>query len=366
MTASAPRVMCLSNMWPGADDPDYGSFVADMCDALRARGLPVETVVIDRRAGGPVRTPAKYGGLAARAARAARRADVIYAHYLFPTGAVAMAAAAGAKGIPYVLTAHGRDVRNLEQPALRRATAPALSRAAGLIAVSHHLAEALRASGLPLPPVHVIDMGVDMERFVPGDRGQARARLGLPAAGPLVLAVGGLTERKNPLGLLQAFARVRTRRPGGAAGAGGRRPAGRRGRRRGATPEARGGGEPPRRRGPSRGRGLGRRVRPAGDRQPGGAARRRGARGPGRRPAGGGDPGRREPGRWCRIPRPAGWSIRSTRRRSRRPCSPCSTSRLRPRPAGDAAGAHALTRQAGRVAEVLEDAVAAGREGAAE
>ncbi len=212
MTASAPRVMCLSNMWPGADDPDYGSFVADMCDALRARGLPVEVVAIDRRAGGAARTPVKYAGLMARAVRAARRADVIYAHYLFPTGAVALAAA-GRAGIPFVLTAHGQDVRNLERTALRRATAPALSRAAGLIAVSHHLADALRATGASLPPVHVIDMGVDMDRFVPGDRAGARAHLGLPPADPLVLAVGGLTERKNPLGLLQAFARVRRRRP---------------------------------------------------------------------------------------------------------------------------------------------------------
>ena len=213
MSASAPRVMCLSNMWPGADDPDYGSFVADMCDALRARGLPVETVAIDRRAGGPLRTPAKYAALTARAARAARRADVIYAHYLFPTGAVAMAAAAGAHGIPYVLTAHGQDVRNLDRRSLRQATAPALSRAAGLIAVSRHLADALGAAGLRLPPVHVIDMGVNMERFAPGDRAQARARLGLAPDGPVVLAVGGLTERKNPLGLLQAFARVRRSRP---------------------------------------------------------------------------------------------------------------------------------------------------------
>jgi glycosyltransferase involved in cell wall biosynthesis len=59
----------------------------------------------------------------------------------------------------------------------------------------------------------VIDMGVDMARFVPGDRAAARARLRLAPEGPLILAVGGLTERKNPLGLLQAFARLRPRRP---------------------------------------------------------------------------------------------------------------------------------------------------------
>jgi glycosyltransferase involved in cell wall biosynthesis len=200
-------------MWPGPHDPDYGAFVADMCRALEARGLAVEPVVIDSRRHGPVRTPAKYASLAARAAKAARRADVIYAHYLFPTGAVA-ATAARTAGIPYVITAHGQDVRNLERGGVRRATARAVSGAAAVIAVSRHLAEALRGAGLDLPPVHVVNMGVDTERFAPRDRAAARALLRLEPAAPLVLAVGGLTERKNPLRLLQAFARVRAARPG--------------------------------------------------------------------------------------------------------------------------------------------------------
>lgn len=206
------RVLCLSNMWPGPQDPDFGAFVADMCDALRARGLAVEAAVIDRRASGPVRTPAKYAALAARAVRAARRADVVYAHFMFPTGAAAAAAARAAR-IPYVITAHGQDVTNLARPVLRRATTAALRGAAALVAVSEYLAGELRASGLDLPPLHVIDMGVDLARFAPGDRAEARARLGLTSGGPLVVAVGGLTERKNPLGLLQAFARLRARRP---------------------------------------------------------------------------------------------------------------------------------------------------------
>ena len=96
---------------------------------------------------------------------------------------------------------------------MRRATAGPLRRAASVIAVSHHLAEELRASGLEIPPLNVVDMGVDLDRIAPRDRAAARARLGLAPAGPLVLAVGGLTDRKNPLGLLQAFARVRAERP---------------------------------------------------------------------------------------------------------------------------------------------------------
>lgn len=211
MTAGL-RVLCLSNMWPGPADPDYGSFVADMCAALERRGMSVEPVVIDHRGRGPVRTPAKYASLAGRAVRRARAADVIYAHYLFPTAAAA-ALAARAAHIPYVVTAHGQDVRNLDRPSVRRATAPALAGASAVIAVSRYLAEGLRASGLALPPVHVVNMGVDLERFTPGDRAEARARLRLPPGDPMVLAVGGLTDRKNPLGLLQAFARVRAVRP---------------------------------------------------------------------------------------------------------------------------------------------------------
>ncbi|WP_217914275.1 glycosyltransferase [Miltoncostaea marina] len=206
------RVLCLSNMWPGPDDPDYGSFVRDMCAALEARGAAVTPVAIDRRRGGPARTPAKYAALAARAARRAGGVDVVYAHFLFPTGAAA-AIAARVGRVPYVLTAHGQDVRNLDRATVRRATAPVLRGARELIAVSGHLADALRATGLALPPLSVIDMGVDTERFRPGDRAAARSRLGIGAEGPLVLAVGGLTERKNPLGLLQAFARVRAARP---------------------------------------------------------------------------------------------------------------------------------------------------------
>ncbi|HEX2504446.1 MAG TPA: glycosyltransferase [Miltoncostaeaceae bacterium] len=206
------RVLCLSNMWPGPRDPDYGAFVADMCGALRARGLSVETAAIDHRASGPLRTPAKYAQLARGAMGAARRADVIYAHFLFPTGALA-AQAARAASIPFVVTAHGQDVRNLERWSARRGTAAALRRAGAVIAVSEYLADELRASGIALPPLHVVNMGVDLDRFAPGDRGAARARLGLPAEGPLVVAVGGLTERKNPLTLLQAFARLRERRP---------------------------------------------------------------------------------------------------------------------------------------------------------
>jgi len=199
-------------MFPGPADPDYGVFVADICAALERRGVPVAIASIDTRARGAWRTPAKYGALLARTVAAARRADVIWAHYLFPTGAIAAVCGRAARR-PWVLTAHGGDVRNLARPAIRRASAGALAGASAVIAVSRHLRAELRESGLALPPVAVVNMGVDLRRFAPADRGAARRRLGIASGGPLVLAVGGLTERKNPLTLLQAFARVRAAAP---------------------------------------------------------------------------------------------------------------------------------------------------------
>ena len=107
------------------------------------------------------------------------------------------------------MTAHGQDVRNLERRGPRARHAGALRRERGRRGERLPRAE-LAAAGIALPPVHVVNMGVDLDRFAPSDRGAARARLGLAADGPLVVAVGGLTERKNPLTLLQAFARSGT------------------------------------------------------------------------------------------------------------------------------------------------------------
>ena len=76
-----------------------------------ARGNEVVPVVLDDPAHGRLHTPAKYAQLAARTVAAARRVkpDVVYAHYLVPTGLIAAATRR-----PFVVTAHGGDVANAE------------------------------------------------------------------------------------------------------------------------------------------------------------------------------------------------------------------------------------------------------------
>jgi glycosyltransferase involved in cell wall biosynthesis len=203
------RVLLVSQMYPGPFDPDLGVFVKQVADELERDGNDVSRVVIDHRGG----SPAKYGGLAARALREARRfrPAVVYAHFLFPAGAIAALAARQA-GARLVLTAHGRDVRNVGAiPGVATATRLAVRRADAVIAVSDFLRRELEAK---LPEargkVSVIDSGVDLERFRHRDAAPLRAELGWGGEGPFYLCVGTLDERKNVVRLAQAFAKLET------------------------------------------------------------------------------------------------------------------------------------------------------------
>jgi glycosyltransferase involved in cell wall biosynthesis len=194
-------------MYPGPSAPDLGVFVKQLADELERAGNDVSRVVIDHRGG----SPAKYGGLAARALAEARRfhPDVVYAHFLFPAGAAA-AFAARRVGAHLVLTAHGRDVRNVGAiPGVATATAAAVRRADAVIAVSDFLRSELEAK---IPDaqgkVHVIDSGVDLARFRHRDPAPLREELGWAGEGPFYLCVGTLDERKNVVRLADAFATV--------------------------------------------------------------------------------------------------------------------------------------------------------------
>jgi hypothetical protein len=197
------RILLVSQMYPGPADPDLGVFVADLERALAERGHEIARAVLDRRAGGKLR----YLALARATRERARRfrPDVVYAHFLVPSGLVAALAGRA----PLIVTAHGRDVRNVGAiPGIAWLTRWTLRRAAGIIAVSRYLARELEQK---VPEargrVDVVDCGVDLERFRPRDQAEARRELRWSGDGPLFLCVGSLDERKNVERLAAAFAR---------------------------------------------------------------------------------------------------------------------------------------------------------------
>src|SRR4029453_10951916 len=80
------RILLVSQMYPGPADPDLGVFVRGLEEQLAMRGHVVERAVLDRRGGGKGR----YVGLARETLETARRfrPDVVYAHFLVPTGLI--------------------------------------------------------------------------------------------------------------------------------------------------------------------------------------------------------------------------------------------------------------------------------------
>jgi glycosyltransferase involved in cell wall biosynthesis len=199
------RILLVSQMFPGPAAPEFGVFVASIARELE-REHELAYAVLDRPGG----SRAKYPRLLVEALRKARsfRPDVVYAHFLFPAGAIG-AAAARAAGAGLVVTAHGRDVRNLaETPGIRPATGLGL-RSARVIAVSAYLRQELVTSLPELEGrVDVIDCGVDLDRFRARDAAALRQELGWQGEPPFFLCVGTLDERKNVVRLADAFARL--------------------------------------------------------------------------------------------------------------------------------------------------------------
>ena len=186
------RILLVSQMYPGPADPDLGVFVRQLKLALRERGHQIELAVLDRRAGGKRRFLKLR-----RQVRSAARPDVVWAHFLVPSGLIAASVDA-----PLVVTAHGRDVRNVGSiPGIAALTRRVVERASTVIAVSDYLRRELE---LKLPAARgktvVIDSGVDLDRFA----APARADPGWER--PAYVAVGTLTGRKNVVRLADAFA----------------------------------------------------------------------------------------------------------------------------------------------------------------
>jgi glycosyltransferase involved in cell wall biosynthesis len=178
------RALVVSNMLPDGAHPERGTFVRDQVAALRAlgeheielyefapgpRALAAAAIDLHRRYGARVRPGARDTPL---------RFDIVHAHYGLTAWPI-LAVPARVRA----LTVHGHDMRH---PRTRLITRAALGWIDLLAAVSSSLAAELpgrraRARALVLP------CGVDLERFRPLPRAQARAELGLDPERPYLL-----------------------------------------------------------------------------------------------------------------------------------------------------------------------------------
>jgi glycosyltransferase involved in cell wall biosynthesis len=136
------------------------------------------------------------------------RPDLVFAPWAYPDGWAAVELGHRA-GLPVVVKLHGSDIHGLAvHPRRLRGTREALLRADGIVSVSRDLAA--RAVGLGVEPgrVRVVYDGVDSRVFHPGPSADARDRLGLDRADPVVLFVGNLVPVKGLDVLIGACARL--------------------------------------------------------------------------------------------------------------------------------------------------------------
>jgi glycosyltransferase involved in cell wall biosynthesis len=123
--------------------------------------------------------------------------DLIDAHYYYPDG-VAAALLAKWLGKPFVVTARGTDLTLISQyPFPRKLILETAAQANASIGGSQALMDKLGELGADRSKLNTLRNGVDLERFVPENRAEARRRLGLPVEGRYLLSVGHLIERKG-------------------------------------------------------------------------------------------------------------------------------------------------------------------------
>jgi glycosyltransferase involved in cell wall biosynthesis len=170
------RVLVVTSLYPTAEHPERGRFVADQVESLRRiDGVEVEVFRFEPGGASFVTAARRL-----RTQHKRDRFDVVHAHH----GLGGWTARALGSRAPLVVTFHGTD---LEHSLVGRMS-QALARAAALPAtVSTGLARRRLPGAGRSRRVAVLPVGIDMDRFRPIPRSEARAELGLDPEGRYLL-----------------------------------------------------------------------------------------------------------------------------------------------------------------------------------
>ncbi len=244
------RILTFTKLYPNAQMPLHGIFVARRVTALRQEGghqievvapvpyypkfLPgnaewnklklvpeVEEqqnlrVYHPRYFNPPKVGMARYGHWMAQGSRATVTHllhhefpfDVIDAHFIYPDGYAAIRLGQQLQR-PVVVTARGSDItRNKHYPHIRPLLSEVMRSAAQLIAVSEELRDDFLELGASPEKVHVIPNGVDTEVFSLLPQSEAKNRLGLATEDRWLVSVGRLDRNKGQWLILEALKKI--------------------------------------------------------------------------------------------------------------------------------------------------------------
>ena len=240
------RILSLSTLYPSDAQPNFGVFVERQMQAVVQRGdaelllinpigLPPWPMSLHPRYRSLSRLPAEElrGGVSvlrprfrllpgiggrfnpgaivqavlplARRIHAEHPFDLVDAQFFYPDGPAA-ARIASALGLPLSIKARGADIHHWgTQPGTARLLLAAGRQAAGMLAVSHGIADDMAALGLPRERITLHRTGLDRSRFRPLDRTAARAKFGFAPEVTLLATVGALIPRKGQAYVIDAL-----------------------------------------------------------------------------------------------------------------------------------------------------------------
>ena len=174
------KVLLITNMYPSAEKPFFGTFVKEQVESLQNEGVDIDLFFVD---GKKSRLNYLWAFPRLWARLLTHRYDLIHAHYVF-SGIIARAQII----YPVVLTHHGSQVFQTWQAPVCRIVSKFVDKT---IVMSPEMKDRGRLSDSI-----VIPCGVDMQIFKPMPKGEMRKELNLPRDKKLVVFVG---EHDRPL-----------------------------------------------------------------------------------------------------------------------------------------------------------------------
>ena len=131
-----------------------------------------------------------------RRLRKQKRYTILDAHFAYPDGYAATLLGKWLE-LPVTITLRGTEVPHSRNRWLRPYMVRALLRATRVFSVSESLRQHVIALGVEPGKIRVVGNGVDVDKFYPMDRLEARRRLGIAADAKVLISVGALVERKG-------------------------------------------------------------------------------------------------------------------------------------------------------------------------
>lgn len=237
------RVLHVTTTFPQTADFYWGTSIFQLCEALADEGVEIEMLAPNTPDSEPIDTnfeinrydyffgkkhqtlvappgiipnlknrpwravqgPFFYRSLSKKIARRSREADIVHAHWLIPSGFMAVRSS----GVPTMATVRGAEYHLNPRGFLAGLVRYTQGRMDRMVAVSNYLrSRGIETFGAPREKFSVVQNAVDCEKFRPRIDTDIRAELGIPEQHRLVSTARRLVLEKRVMDLVEAAAEV--------------------------------------------------------------------------------------------------------------------------------------------------------------